>query len=63
MIRGGGVDNVQENENSLGHVNSGGDGCVLAMIMVVMNNDDDDNSGDDDNDDGQLSDGGDRVMV
>ena len=28
MIRGtGGVDNVQENDNSVGHVNSGGDGC------------------------------------
>ena len=27
MMRGGGLDNVQENDNSVGYVNSGGDGC------------------------------------
>ena len=27
VIRGGGVDNVQENDNSVGYVNSSGDGC------------------------------------
>ena len=26
-MRGGGVDNVQENDNSVGYVNSSGDGC------------------------------------
>ena len=27
VIRGGGVDNVQDNVNNVGYVNSDGDGC------------------------------------
>ena len=27
VIRGGGVDNVQDNVNNVGYVNSSGDGC------------------------------------
>ena len=52
-MRGGGVDNVRENDNSVGYVNSGGDGCDFGQDNGVVRkndsycNDDDDNSGDD----------------
>ena len=47
-MRGGGVDNIQENDHSIGYVNSSGDGCdfgrdngggekeMMVFIMMTM---------------------------